>query len=177
MKELWKLRRIRWACAIMSSLVGVWEKCNFELLGQCSMRGVWHSLKILFISRMKWLSILAREKSFNRYQPFCDSCVWKISAWSLLDGESYNDLKLLNLLWQSDLAYKADLALFQAISTNPNHILPNYLPSPKQHKYHLRARVHNFSLPFKDDRPGAYMETYINSLLTLLYIISLLYYT
>src|SRR6218665_1265260 len=51
-----------------------------------------------------------------------------------------------------DLAIKADLALFRAISTNPNHVLHNYLPCPKQHKYHLRARVHNFTLPLKDDR-------------------------
>src|SRR6218665_2802157 len=72
-----------------------------------------------------------------------------------------------------DLVNKSDLALFRAISTNPNHVLHNYLPSPKQHKYHLRAIVHSFSLPLKGVRnfiPGAYTETYTNPLLTLVYV-------
>src|SRR6218665_1622164 len=62
-----------------------------------------------------------------------------------------------------DLANKADLALFRAICTNPNDVLHNYLPSPKQHKYYLRARVHNFTLPLKTTEtlsPRAYIVEY-----------------
>src|SRR6218665_3620636 len=47
------------------------------------------------------------------------------------------------------IAAKADKALFSAICMNPNHVLSNFLPRPKQHEYHKRTRAHNFSLPLR----------------------------
>src|SRR6218665_1094527 len=62
----------------------------------------------------------------------------------------------------SDLALKADEALFRAVCTNPNHVLSSLLPRLKQHQYNLRSRVHNFSLPPKDDRNFASRSLYRN---------------
>ena len=62
----------------------------------------------------------------------------------------------------SDLAVKADEALFRAVCTNPNHVLSSLLPRLKQHQYNLRSRVHNFSLPPKDDRNFVSRSLYRN---------------
>jgi len=62
----------------------------------------------------------------------------------------------------SDLAHKADEALFRAVCTNPNHVLSSQLPRLKQHQYNLRSRVHNFSLPPKDDRNFVSRSLYRN---------------
>jgi len=67
----------------------------------------------------------------------------------------------------SDLALKADEALFRAVCTNPNHVLSSLLPRLKQHQYNLRSRVHNFYLPPKDDRNFVSRSLYI--ILSILY--------
>src|SRR6218665_2277506 len=78
----------------------------------------------------------------------------------------------------SDLALKADEALFCAVCTTPNHVLSSLLPRLKQHQYNLRSRVHNFSLPPKDDRNFVSRSLYRNILSSFLSpSISLIYLT
>ena len=51
----------------------------------------------------------------------------------------------------SQLANKADQKLFQAIRSNPHHVLHGLLLELKKTGYNTRARVHNFVLPPKDN--------------------------
>ena len=49
----------------------------------------------------------------------------------------------------SDMLDKLDTKLFHSIVSNPNHVLHPQLPPKADHKYNLRPRPHNLSLPTK----------------------------
>ena len=51
----------------------------------------------------------------------------------------------------ADLVSKADNTLFRR-ATAGSHVLKSLLPEAKTHSHNLRARVHNFILPDKDDK-------------------------
>jgi len=44
---------------------------------------------------------------------------------------------------------KADNKFFNKIQSNESHVLHRFLPPKRDMSYSLRARAHNFSLPFK----------------------------
>ena len=52
----------------------------------------------------------------------------------------------------SIIARAADSSLFKAVCANPLHVLSSLFPKQKQRTHNLRARVHNYHLPIKDDR-------------------------
>ena len=45
----------------------------------------------------------------------------------------------------------ADLRLLTSVSSNPNHVLQNLFPPEASHSYNLLPRLHNFTLPPKDN--------------------------
>ena len=51
-----------------------------------------------------------------------------------------------------ELSANADDKLFKNIESNNNHVLHHLLPEKNITKYNLRDRMHNYSLPAKDDR-------------------------
>jgi hypothetical protein len=61
--------------------------------------------------------------------------------WGLTGGISLPDASLL--------AKQADRALFQSVTSDPDHVLYQLLPPTKTHDHNLRKRVHVFSLPHK----------------------------
>ena len=42
---------------------------------------------------------------------------------------------------------EADVGLFKAVTSNPDHVMYQLLPPLKNTPYHLRPRAHNFELP------------------------------
>src|SRR6218665_3747217 len=52
----------------------------------------------------------------------------------------------------SKFAPAADSSLFKAACANPLHVLSSLFPKQKQRTHNLRARVHNYELPIKDDQ-------------------------
>ena len=51
-----------------------------------------------------------------------------------------------------ELSANAEDKLFKNIESNNNHVLHHLLPEKNITKYNLRDRMHNYSLPAKDDR-------------------------
>ena len=51
-----------------------------------------------------------------------------------------------------ELSANADDKLFKNIESNNNHVLHHLLPGKNITKYNLRDRMHNYTLPAKDDR-------------------------
>ena len=47
----------------------------------------------------------------------------------------------------ADLCEEADVGLFKAVTSNPDHVMYQLLPPLKNTPYHLRPRAHNFELP------------------------------
>ena len=47
----------------------------------------------------------------------------------------------------AELCEEADLGLFKAVTSNPDHVMYQLLPPLKNTPYHLRPRAHNFELP------------------------------
>ena len=59
-------------------------------------------------------------------------------------------LKRQGFLSKEDMANKFAEKLFQAIRSNPHHVLYRLIPEPKKTGYNTRARTHNFGFPPKD---------------------------
>ena len=51
-----------------------------------------------------------------------------------------------------ELSANADDKLFKNIESNNNHVLHHLLPRKNITQYKLRDRMHNYTLPAKDDR-------------------------
>ena len=47
----------------------------------------------------------------------------------------------------SEFCEEADVGLFKAVTSNPDHVMYQLLPPLKNTPYHLRPRTHNFELP------------------------------
>ena len=47
----------------------------------------------------------------------------------------------------AELCEEADVGLFKAVTSNPDHVMYQLLPPLKNTPYHLRPRAHNFELP------------------------------
>ena len=47
----------------------------------------------------------------------------------------------------AEMCEEADVGLFKAVTSNPDHVMYKLLPPLKNTPYHLRPRVHNFELP------------------------------
>jgi len=52
----------------------------------------------------------------------------------------------------SDIALKSDNNIFNAVSSNPSHVLHSLLPPAKVNDHNLRARMHNYTVPPKDSK-------------------------
>ena len=65
----------------------------------------------------------------------------KSKRWGLTGG--------LDLETFSELSDRHDQKLFSKVKNNPYHVLHSLLPPVKSCGYHLRTRVHNFTLPSK----------------------------
>src|SRR6218665_289597 len=52
--------------------------------------------------------------------------------------------------------------LFRSVRCDSRHVLKKHLPPPKVHKYNLRMRPHNLTLPPKDDRNFIARQLYKN---------------
>ena len=47
----------------------------------------------------------------------------------------------------AELCEEADVGLFKAVTSNPDHVMYQLLPPLKNTPYHLRPRAHNYELP------------------------------
>jgi len=59
----------------------------------------------------------------------------------------------------SEMACKADDALFRAITWNPEHVVHPLLPPVVDQGHCLRPRPHNYALPRKDNKK--FIQNYI----------------
>src|SRR6218665_1708577 len=62
----------------------------------------------------------------------------------------------------AEMVNEAEARLFRSVRCDNRHVLKKYLPPPKVHKYNLRMRPHNLTLPPKDDRNFIARQLYKN---------------
>ena len=62
----------------------------------------------------------------------------------------------------AEMVNEAEACLFRSVRCDSRHVLKKHLSLPKVHKYDLRMRPHNLTLPPKDDRNFIARQLYKN---------------